>query len=173
MPGLQLRISSEIFPIKSKKLSKCDVQGVRDTGPWANIFFCTVPLISMHACINSPETVSLRRMPTDGSKMRTLKMTTIRARRVMDTMDTTTPTSSRNICAVCIMNSACCQLFAELFGQSRRKIRPLKGKMRSPSNFNFLKKLGPQKHNFCLHVSREISWTSLELERIWGGKQFL
>jgi hypothetical protein len=36
----------------------------------------------------------------------------------------------------------CCQLFEELFGQSRRKIRPLRKKFRSPSNFHFWK-FGP------------------------------
>ncbi len=44
----------------------------------------------------------------------------------------------------------CCQLFEELFGQSRRKIRPPRKKIRSPNNFKFLKKFGLKKHYFCL-----------------------
>ncbi len=43
----------------------------------------------------------------------------------------------------------CCQLFEELFGQSRRKIRPLR-KIRSPSSFKFLKEFGLKKHYFRL-----------------------
>ncbi len=48
------------------------------------------------------------------------------------------------------------QLFAhtstykELFGQSRRKIRPLRKKIWSSSNFKFLKEFGLKKHYFCL-----------------------
>jgi hypothetical protein len=60
----------------------------------------------------------------------------------------------------------CCQLFAELFGQSKRKIWPMRGKKLDPSNFNFLNEFGLKKNTIFVYVSGKISWTSLELERI-------
>jgi hypothetical protein len=55
----------------------------------------------------------------------------------------------------------CCQLFGELFGNhSRRKIRLLRNKTRSPSNFHFLNEFGL----FCLYQwkNNNIFYTSLE-----------
>jgi hypothetical protein len=51
----------------------------------------------------------------------------------------------------------CSQLFAELFSQSRRKIRPLREKIWSPSNFPFLKEFGPKENTILVCVSRKIT----------------
>ncbi len=61
----------------------------------------------------------------------------------------------------------CCHVFAELFGQSRRKILPLRKIILSLSNFHFLKEFGLEKKTFFVCVSEKIpiSWTFLELER--------
>jgi hypothetical protein len=64
--------------------------------------------------------------------------------------------------------------FAELSGQSRRKIRPPREKIWSPSNVHFLKVFGLKKKKlFCLcdWENNNISWNSLELERIRGRKE--
>ncbi len=49
----------------------------------------------------------------------------------------------------------CCQLFAQLFGQSRRKIRPQRKKIRSPVNFPFWRNLG--KNTIFVCVSGKIT----------------
>ncbi len=61
---------------------------------------------------------------------------------------------------VCLLEwLECCQLFAELFGQCRRKIRPLRKKIRSPkfSLFAFLKELGLKKNTIFISVSGKIA----------------
>ncbi len=51
--------------------------------------------------------------------------------------------------------SQCCVLFAELFGQCRRKIRPLRKKI-PPSNCHFLKEFRLEKNTIFVCVSRKI-----------------
>ncbi len=63
----------------------------------------------------------------------------------------------------------CCQLFAELFGQFRRKLRPL----RKNSEFQFLKEFGFKKNNFIVCVTGKISFSSLVLEWKREGILFL
>jgi hypothetical protein len=50
----------------------------------------------------------------------------------------------------------CCQLLAELFSQSRRKIRPLKKKFGPPGNFPFLKEFVLRKNTIFVRVSGQI-----------------
>jgi hypothetical protein len=50
-----------------------------------------------------------------------------------------------------------CQLFAELFDQSRRKIRLLRKKIRSLSNFPFLKEFGLKKNTIFVCASGKIT----------------
>jgi hypothetical protein len=55
-----------------------------------------------------------------------------------------------------VINTQCCQLFAELFGQYRRKIQPLRKKIRSPGNFHFLKDYGLKQNTIFTCVSKKI-----------------
>jgi hypothetical protein len=51
----------------------------------------------------------------------------------------------------------CCEVFAELFGQSRRKIWPLRKKILSHSNIHFFRRnLGLRKTQFFVSVSEKI-----------------
>ncbi len=134
------------------------------------IFFCTVPLIPMHACINSPETVSLKKDAYRWVEDENLEDDDNEG----EEGDGDHGHDHAHIVQkhLCIMNTVLPTL-CTTFRPVQKKNSAAKGKkMRSPSNFNFLKKFGPQKHYFCLCVSGKISWTSLELERIWGRKQF-
>ncbi len=64
----------------------------------------------------------------------------------------------------------CCQLFAELYGQSRRKIQPLKKEIRFHSSFHFLKEFRLKKDTiFSVRMGKYISRTFL---RIKVGKHF-
>ncbi len=64
--------------------------------------------------------------------------------------------------SVVLFYQQCCQLFAELFGQSRRKIWPLRTEIRTPSNFHLLKEFGLRKTLVLsvLMVKHKLSWTS-------------
>jgi hypothetical protein len=64
---------------------------------------------------------------------------------------------------------------AELFSQSRRKIRPLKKKFCPPGNFPFLKEFGLRKNTIFVCVSGQIKiflghFPRNTVERIRGGK---